>query len=273
MGRGIQIGRRVRLLVLALVGAGLLLGGGWLWFRDSSFVAVQNVAVTGDRGPDAAAISSALSSAARSMTTLDVQIGRLYAAVSAYTVVQSLEVSTQFPHGMRIHVIERLPVALVIVAGRREAVAADGSLLHGLSPVPILPRLGLAVAPGGPRLADPQSVQELAAATAAPSPLRRRISMVRLVAGPGLVASLRHGPSIYLGDATGLRAKWAAAVAVLDDPGSAGAAYIDVSDPGRPAAGVLPTASTTLADRATKAVSLTDTRPPPSVKGSAWRPG
>ena len=50
------------------------------------------------------------------MTTLDVQTGRLYAAVSAYPVVRSLEVTTQFPHGMRIHVVERLPVAMVIVS-------------------------------------------------------------------------------------------------------------------------------------------------------------
>lgn len=272
------LGRRTRLLILWLVGLALLLGGGWLWFRDSSFVAVQKVTVTGEGGPDAAAISSALESSARSMTTLDVQIARLYSAVSAYPVVESLRVTTQFPHGMVIHVVERLPVAVVIVAGHREAVSADGSLLHDLTPVPALPRVGLAVSPGGPRLSDPQTVEELAAVTAAPRPLRNRIIIVRLIAGPGLVATIRHGPAIYLGDATQLRAKWASATAVLADPGSAGATYIDVSDPRRPAAGA--TTSSTTASTSSQAssksangVASTDTQPPPSVKGSAWRIG
>ena len=58
------------------------------------------------------------------------------------------------------------------------------------------------------------------------------------VAGHGLVAQVRGGPSIYFGDATELpRAKWHPATAVLADPSSAGAAYIDVTDPVRPAAG------------------------------------
>lgn len=267
------VGRRVKIILLSLLAAGLLLGGGWLWFRDSSLVGVQQVTVIGERGPDAAAIRSALFSAARSMTTLDVQTGRLYAAVAAYPVVKSLQVSTQFPHKMSIHVIERLPVAVVIVAGQREAVAADGSLLHGVAGAWTLPRIGLAVPPGGPQLTDPQALQELAAVTAAPLALRRRVKMIRLVAGPGLVASLRQGPAIYLGDATQLRAKWAAAVAVLAHPGSVGATYIDVSDPRRPAAGSAASPAAGASRGGSIAGTSSDTQPPPSVKGSAWTPG
>jgi cell division protein FtsQ len=271
------VGRRTRLTILALLVVAVLGGGGWLWFRDSSFVAVQKVTVTGESGPDAAAISSALQSSARSMTTLDVQIARLYAAVAAYPVVQSLKVTTQFPHGMVIRVIERPPVAMVIVAGHREAVSADGSLLHDLTPAPALPRIGLAVPPGGPRLSDPQTLEELAAVTAAPRPIRARIVIMRLVAGPGLVASIRHGPAIYLGDATQLRAKWASAAAVMADPGSVGASYIDVSDPRRPAAGATASgtgyaSSSQTSKKGSTTPSATDTQPPPSIKGSAWRP-
>ena len=57
------------------------------------------------------------------------------------------------------------------------------------------------------------------------------------VSGHGLVAQIRSGPSLYFGDASGARAKWLAASAVLADPGSAGSVYIDVTDPMRPAAG------------------------------------
>jgi cell division protein FtsQ len=261
------------MIISVLVALALLLGGAWLWFRDSSLVAVQRVTVTGENGPDAEAIALALRSAARSMTTLDVQTDRLYAAVSAYPVVRSLEVTTQFPHGMRIHVVERLPVAMVIVAGRRTAVAGDGSLLHDLTQIPALPRIALPVAPGGPRLSEPQSVAELAVASAAPPALRPRIKLIRLVAGPGLEATLAQGPAIYLGDASELRTKWAAAMAVLGDPGSVGAAYVDVSDPRRPAAGAVPASSATTGGSGSNAAFATDTKPPPSVKGSSWNPG
>ena len=59
------------------------------------------------------------------------------------------------------------------------------------------------------------------------------------VSPPGLVARLHDGPAVYLGDDQELRAKWASAVSVLGDPGSVGAAYIDVTDPRRPAAGAV----------------------------------
>lgn len=229
--------RRARLIALAIIGLCLLLGGAWLWFRDSSFVTVQKVSVSGESGPDAGAIRSALVGAARSMTTLDVQTGRLYAAVSAFPVVKELSVSTQFPHGMRIHVIEQLPVATVVLGGRRVAVAADGTLIHDLSTIPILPRLELSVPPGGPRLSDPRALESLAAASQAPRPFLSRISLISVLHGHGVVARLRDGPVIYLGDASRLKAKWAATVAVLADAGSQGASYIDVTDPSRPAAG------------------------------------
>jgi cell division protein FtsQ len=234
---------RARIVTISVLAAMVFLGGAWLWFRDSSLVAVQQVTVTGESGPDAGAIRSALVSAGRGMTTLDVQAQELYAAVSAYPVVRSLQVTTQFPHGMRIHVLEELPVAVVTAAGRRVAVAGDGTLLHDLARIPALPRIVLAVPPGGPRLNEPPALDALDAATAAPRLLLSRITQISTVRGHGVVALLHDGPTVYLGAPADLRRKWAAAVAVLNDPGSAGASYIDVTDPGRPAAGVGRTAT------------------------------
>jgi hypothetical protein len=54
----------------------------------------------------------------------------------------------------------------------------------------------------------------------------------------GVVVQLRNGPQLYFGPTDELAHKWAAVVAVLQNRDSAGAGYIDVSDPGRPAAGV-----------------------------------
>jgi cell division protein FtsQ len=220
---------------VAVVIGGLLLGG-WLWLRDSSLVAVTRVTVSGESGPDAAAIRTALIGAAHGMTTLDVSTSQLRTAVSPFPVVEDLRVSTQFPHGMRIRVIERLPVAVVSVAGRNVAVANDGTLLHELAGGSTLPVVPLTVPPGGPRLIDP-ALQAIKLLAAAPAPFLARISQVTTVAGHGLVAQVRGGPSIYFGLATDARAKWIAATEVLADPGSAGAAYIDVTDPVRPAAG------------------------------------
>jgi cell division septal protein FtsQ len=250
LARGLPRGRRVslprprlslrsrlarRLLVVAILLGALLLGG-WLWLRDSSLVAVTKVKVTGVTGPDAGAIRSALVGASRAMTTLDVNMSQLRSAVSPFPVVSDLRVSTQFPHGMRIRVIERPPVAMVSIAGKSVAVAGDGTLLHGIlvsAPLPLIP---LTVPPGGPRLTG-AALQSAKLLAAAPNALLPKIAQISTESGHGLVAQIRGGPRVYFGSGSNLRAKWLAASAVLADPGSAGAMYVDVTDPVRPAAG------------------------------------
>ena len=228
---------RLRLVLAITVALVVVLGGAWLWVRNSSLVAVQRVSVVGESGPDAVAIRSALTSAARSMTTLNVRASQLRTAVASFPEVKNLRVSTQFPHGIRIQVIEQLAVAAVDVGGRRIAVAGDGTLLHDVSASASLPLIPLTVPPGGPRLTEPAAASAVAVLAAAPYQLLTRVAQVSTVAGHGLVAQLHGGPGIYFGDASELRAKWASATAVLADSGSAGAAYIDVTDPVRPAAG------------------------------------
>jgi cell division protein FtsQ len=231
---------RVIVPLLALV---LALGGGWLWLRDSSLVAIKRVSVIGATGPDGGRIRTALIAAARNMTTLDVRMDQLRMAVSPYPVVKRLSVSTQFPHGMRIHVIEQNPVAGVVVDGKTIAVAGDGTLLHDVTPSGSLPAIPLRVPPGGSRVTERDALHAVALLAAAPDQLLPRISQVTTVATHGLVAQIRNGPSLYFGDDGHLAAKWAAVTAVLADAGSAGALYIDVTDPERPAAGAGSTTS------------------------------
>jgi cell division protein FtsQ len=231
-------------LLLGLVALVLLLGLAWLWLRDSALVSVDRVTVTGARGPDAAAIRRALASAARGMTTLDLNTGQLRTAVSPYPEVKGLKVTTQLPHGIRIQVIEQLPVAQVLVAGRAEPVAADGTVLRSSAAAASLPAIALSVPPGGPRLTETAALDSLKVLGAAPYRMLAKISRVGTLSGHGLVAQLRNGPAIYFGDSRDLSSKWTAAMAVLADPGSAGASYIDVTDPARPAAGATSTAST-----------------------------
>lgn len=235
------VGRVLRRLgptrVAAVLLAAAVLGAAWLWLRDSSLVAVRQVQITGITGPDSGRIRAALIAAAHTMTTLDVQRSRLETAVAPYPVVKSLRVGTDFPHGLRIHVIEELPVAVLTAGGRRTLVSSDGAVLRGAATGRALPVLSVRALPVGPRLTDGQELQELSVLAQAPSELRRRVTGVLDTAAHGIVVKLRAGPSLFFGTADSIRAKWIAATAVLANPGSAGAVYIDLSDPSRPAAG------------------------------------
>jgi cell division protein FtsQ len=232
-----RLRRRVtpRAIAFSAVVLAVLIGG-WLWLRDSSLVGVKRVRVIGVSGPDAAAIRSALIRAAGTMTTLHVRLDQLNTAVAPYPAVKRLEVSTQFPHGIRIRVIEQVPVAAVSFGGHSLPVASDGTVLQNVQATGSLPVIPLSVPPGGARLTG-QSLAEVSVLAAAPGPLLSRVSEVTSTSAHGITVQLSHGPSIYFGDSSRLLAKWEAAAAVLADSGSAAALYIDVTDPQRPAAG------------------------------------
>lgn len=249
-------------ILLALVA---LAGGGFLWFRTSSLVAVRQVKISGVSGPDAARIRSALRNAAREMTTLDVRMGALRTAVQPYPVVKHLRVSTGFPHTMRIDVIEQVPVAVVSDAGRLVPVSADGTLLHDASTSGALPTIALTVPPGGTHIDGPGRT-EVRLLAAAPYALLAKIAQTATDPVHGLVATLRNGPKIYFGTPSDLAAKWTAAAAALAAPSSDGAAYIDVTVPSRPAAG---TGSDTASSASTSGSTASgSTATAPAVSGS-----
>jgi cell division protein FtsQ len=239
----LRVGRRRRRLprpgprAIAIVLAVLALAGGaWVWLRNSSLVAVQRVTVIGVSGRDAGQIRSALVSAARNMTTLNVKMSALRTAVAPFPVVKQLHVVTSFPHRMRIEVTEQVPVATISAGGQQVAVSADGTLLHGSAIPGSLPTIPLSVSPGGAHVtgATMRIVRLLAAA---PYQLLAKVSQATESGSQGLVAQLRNGPKLVFGADAQLNAKWAAAAAVLADSGSANADYIDVTVPSRPAAG------------------------------------
>lgn len=228
--------RRVRALALAfLAGVGVALG--WTWLRDSSLVAIEQISVTGATGPEAANVRRALTTAARDMTVLHVREDELRTAVAPYPIVKSVSVETDFPHGLRIAVHEHDAVAAVVVDGKRTPVAPDGTILRG-SPARAVPVIPLSTPPGSDRVTSARGLQAIALLAAAPSALRKRVA--KIGRGPkGIVATLRQGPPLHFGDAGRLEAKWAAAARVLADPSSAGATYVDLRVPERPAAGGL----------------------------------
>ncbi len=231
--------RRLRIAFGAALIVLVLLAGGWLWLRSSPLSSVRHVRIVGVRGPDAARVDSALRTAARGMSTLNVNPAALRAAVAPLHLVRALSVSPSFPHGLRIAVVEQLPVAQLDAAGGHTAVAADGVVLGpallGTGALPTLQLSGPAPVPGRHVLA-PGARAALAVLGAVPRVLLAWVQ--RVYAGAeGLTVQMRDGLLLYFGNATRPHAKWLAAARVLADPTSAGATYIDVRLPERPAAG------------------------------------
>ena len=214
-----------------------LVPGGWVWRRDWSLVAVENVTVTGASGLGAPAVRSSLTGTAQQMTTLNVDRAALTDSVARFPLVKSISVRTKFPHGMTIIVHERHPVAALVGSGGAVAVAADGVVLSGI-PTSGLPVISVSGVVRGTRVVEPTIASEVNLMALAPERLRGEVTEVTAGAG-GLVVALRGGPQLRFGDGTRLAAKWLAAERVLRDPQAAGAGYIDVSIPERPASGML----------------------------------
>jgi cell division protein FtsQ len=225
-----------RVAVCALLAVPLL-GGGWLWVRNSSLVSVRHVHISGVEGVDAQQIRTALDAAAKRMTTMDLDPGSLRSAVASFAIVKSLRVTTSFPHTVHISVTEQPPVAALLSAGQRTAIAADGTVLGPALLSSSLPLLtGSYEPPAGAHVHEAGVLADVAVLGAAPQPLARYVE--RVYNGPeGLTVAMRNGLLVYFGDAMRPHAKWLSLARVLVSPSSSGASYIDVRLPERPAAG------------------------------------
>lgn len=256
--------RRVRplhSLILALVLAGCLWLG-WLWYSNSSLVRVRQVTVVGLSGPDVPQIRAALTSAAMQMTTLNLDTRRLDAAVSRYTFVRSVVATRSGAHAVTLRVDEQVPVARVKINGTSEVVDAAGQLLPSAAGARLsLPLIPLASLPSAQITLTPAARAAVEVLAAAPYPLLAHAAEATRNAAHGVVVQLRSGPELYFGPTTQLTQKWTAAVAVLQSGLAAGASYIDLTDPHRPAPGAVTTtvSSTTASTTTTPSASATNT--------------
>ena len=232
-----KLRRRVAVLAIAVVALGALYV---LWFRDSAFVRVEHVTVTGLTGTDVQRERAAVVAAAKRMTTLNVDEGALIQAIGPGAAIESLRVSSNFPHGLHVEVVETAPVAILVDGSTRVAVGARGVLLpHVRVGGTAAPVVDVGALPSGLRLGRGRALRLVDCAAAIPADLLPRVLRIRELPGQGLVAYLRRGPRVILGSADDLPAKWAAAAAVLADPSSRGASYVDARWPDRPVAGGL----------------------------------
>jgi cell division protein FtsQ len=228
--------------LVALVAVAGVLAGGWSVLRDSDWVAVQEVEVTGASGSQAEAIRSALTTAGRDMTTLHVRPEVLKTSVAPYAAVKDVNAEADLPHGLRVRVTEHVPVAKVVTPQGGVPVAADGTVLRGTTADDVA-QLKLRIPPAGDRITDARTLQTIVLLARAPAPLRRKVEVA--FRGPrGLTIHLGAGPSAYFGSGERMTAKWASLTAVLASPSSRGATAIDVRVPEHPAAAGLEQAST-----------------------------
>jgi len=235
-------GTRLRTRLALLVSLPVLVLGGWMLLRDSSLFSVDQVAISG-LGADALPVVSAdLTAAAHGQTTTDFSVGALRTAVAPFSVVAGLSVKTHFPHGLSIDVLERHPIAHLQVGSHWFLLDASGRVITGARGGG-LATLRSSALPSGGHTHDGFVLLALRVLADAPGPLRRRVVAVTVADG-SLMIYLHRGPRLIFGNAALPHAKWDASAAVLADPSSRGASYIDVQVPSRPAAQVADPATT-----------------------------
>ncbi len=218
-------------VALALIGLAL----GWLWFRDSSFVTVERVSITGSTSSEEAQVRETLEATAAGMSTLKVDTEALRESVEPFASVADLRVKADFPHDLTIEVVEHEPVANVETGGSRVPATGGGLLLAGVK-TDDLPAVQTKSPLANGRVEDRKALAALKVAAAAPRELRSRSARVAW-GDDGIAVDLRNGPDLIFGDASAARDKWRAAARVLAEDSSAGATYLDLRVPKVVAAG------------------------------------
>ena len=229
--------RAPRVLAITVVILGLLGAGYQLWFRNSSFVAVEKVSVAGISGPEREPVTAALNRAAGEMTTLNVDEEALRAAVAGFATVVAVEADADFPHDLAITVTERPPVLIATAGEQAVPVAGDGTVLSGVDAGSLkLASIGVDELPARGKLTG-EALEIALVLGAAPEPLRELVEDVSIGGPEGVQVTLRGDIPLYFGGSAGAEQKWTAAAAVLADPEIDTLTYLDVRVPERPSAG------------------------------------
>ena len=254
--------------VAALAAVLVVLSAAWLWLRDSPLAEVRQIEITGLSTSQSGDVRAALHEAAMDMTTLHVREEELNDAVRRFSSVAGLRVDADFPHRLHIEVVERHPVAVVVLGGDVVPVGANGRLMRDMKPAqPLAEVKADRIAPGD-RITDPKAVRTIDVLSEAPPRLRRRVR--RAFSGPkGLTLDVRRGPQLIFGTADDAEMKWMAVARVLAEPAAAGAVYLDVRVPGRVAAGGLGTVEEPEADPVAALPQGASTNPQPQPENTA----
>lgn len=230
-----RLGRLTRWALVGLVLLVALVAAYFFWFKGSSFVAVEEVEIT---GVDVSAnVAATLENTALGMSTLDLDREALEAAVADDPAVIGLKMETDFPHGLTIDVESRRPVGWWDVDGGT-VLAGDGVVLSdnverpdGLPAIEASQEGDVGERVSGPPLALARVLG------GAPTPLLELTERAWIDGELGPIVEVKGGIELRFGGPSNSAAKWRAAAAVIADPETTSIQYIDLSSPSRPATG------------------------------------
>ena len=221
-------------IVIPAIGL-IALGAGFLWLRDSSFVEVKTVKVSGLTGSDSKKLEGEIERAARGMTTLHIDNSALARIAGNHPTIKEIRADVSLPNKVTFKLVHHALVARVTTTAGTVAVTSEGELVDGVKGYR-LPRIRVRKKVSGDGLTSRTARASLALLVAAPAAWRKQVKSV-YDSPRGLVADMRNGPKIYFGEGTDPRRQWKAASRLLAEPIVRNAAYIDVSSPGRSAVG------------------------------------
>jgi cell division septal protein FtsQ len=230
--------RRVALVPLALLGAGIVVGLGLVGLRaieaTGSF-SVDRVEVVGAGGGNVSgAVRKTVFASTSSTSMLSINPAAIAAAVANLPRVQTAVVDRSFPNTLTIKIVPERPVATTTALQGRVVLAASGRVLGpvtaGATGLPII-AAALSDIPGvGGTVTAPGVVAELALAAARGRALRFRIIGY---GQDGLVGQTAQGVDVRVGDVDKLATKLKVARSVLRRAGTT-VQYVDVTVPAAP---------------------------------------
>lgn len=241
---------RLRWMLLAVLGLGIVLGS-W-WVVQSPFMAVESIVVI---GAERAAIPVALDAAGlnEGMSVVWVRTGRIEDALLADPWIRDARVEIDFPHIVEVSVLEHAPFAAAVEAGAWRLLAADGAVLAVTEDPPELGIIegGTTGAPGAV-VADVRTQAALGFLAGLTDTQR---ADARVVVADSAMLAYVEGTTVLLGTGRDIAAKAAATVSLIAAGVDEGWS-LDVTAPSRPALvpPVLPALPEALDEAATEAL-------------------
>ncbi len=226
--------RRLRVLAIALVGTGCLVGA---WFLiHSPLFSARSVTVTGNVHETAAQVE-AQAGLAGHPPLLDVKAGAAASAIEQLPWVRSATVHVSWPDGVHIEVTEETPRLVVSEPGGRwESLSTDGRVLSvSAARPPGLILLTVPQAPGAPGSVVPARDEPgLRVASSLPASFVAQVTVVTVEPAGWVQLAMTTPIVVDIGSAAELTAKYEDVSSILAGATLHNGDVIDVSVPDAP---------------------------------------
>jgi cell division protein FtsQ len=216
--------RRVRWLGVVGTLAGLAVAV--VLVRRSDLLRVAHVEVSGAGRLTAAQVRDA-AGAVKGDELATVDVDAMRRRLEALPTVRRASVRRDWPRTIRIHIVERRPVAAIADRRAFHLVDVEGVRISTVTDVP----KGIAVVRLGPRAAPALVADALRVMAALPADLRRRVASVQVASPDGIELRTTDGDTVVWGSAEQSERKAAVLAALLRHR----ATRYDVSAPDAPA--------------------------------------